>query len=95
MSTLVVGLSLLLNVHLGATLLRLALIVQLLVALLAFLVSHSTREGTANRALGTVAQAVTVVAQLALSFLLLTLEVLFTPGLLQGLQQKPMLDHCL
>lgn len=85
MSILVVGLGLLLNIHLSTTLLCLALVVQLLVACLAFLVSRQARDGTANRALGSVAQSVTEVANLALCFLLLALEVLLTSRLLQRL----------
>ena len=58
---------------------------QLLVVDLALLVSRKARDGTTNGALGTVAQPVAVVANLALCFLLLALEVLLTSGLLQRL----------
>lgn len=82
MFTLVVGLCLLLNVVLGTTLLRLALIVQLLVVCLAFLVSSETSDSAANSSLDTVSHAMAVVVQLALCLLLLALEVLLTSRLL-------------
>lgn len=83
MSTLVVGLALLLDVVLGATLLRLALIVQLLVVLLTCPVSSKTGDGATNSSLDTLSHAVAVVVYLALGLLLLALEVLLTSRLLQ------------
>lgn len=82
MFNLVVGLRLLLDVVLGATLLCLALIVQLLVVLLTFLISSEAGDGATNSSLSTVSHAVAVVVQLALCLLLLALEVLLTSSLL-------------
>lgn len=77
------SLGLLLNIVLGTALLSLARVVETLVVCLTSLVTGETSDGTTNSALDTVADARSIVVELALSLLLLTLEVLFTTLLLQ------------
>lgn len=81
--TLLLGISLLLNVVLSTTLLRLARVVQTLVVLLASLVTSKASDGAADGSLDTVANARSVIVELALGFLRLTLKILLATLLLE------------
>jgi hypothetical protein len=71
------GLSLLLDIVLGTALLCLSLSPHLVVVSLAALVTGQAGDGTADSALSAVAKTSAEILELALSLLLLTLQVLF------------------
>lgn len=75
-----VGLGLLEDIVLDATLLSLALSTHLFVVGLSSVVAGDARNGTSNGSLDTTSNTAAKVGQLALSLLLLTLEVLLATG---------------
>lgn len=79
------GLGLLFEIGLDTTLGGLAVGTHLVVVSLALVVAHSAGNGTTDNAFGTVRNAASQIADLALGLLLLSLEVLFAAGLLQTL----------
>lgn len=79
------GLGLLLDIMLGPALLSLALSAHLLVVSLASLIASQPADSAADGTLGSVAHTVAQVRELTPGLLLLTLTVLLTAGLLEGL----------
>lgn len=95
MRSVVFSIGLLLNIVLGAALLRLARVVLLLEIRLGLLVAGDTSGSAAHGSSDAVADARDVVVDLALSLLLLTLLVLVAAGGLESLERgkcqlKPM-----